>query len=243
MTATKTTAFQLLQWKYAIRLEMKGIKVARRSVNAHAGRFFGLGSHCKRETVLEHIEEALTICKDAGIPALEATSMDEREEYRVMTQIGARAVKMFHEQGIERSMLDCVMDLRLAHKIMPLRLEDMASEPDEVIAHDIFGIYSHLNRERGELTGCFMPRFTAYDHPAELAALDERPVAVRPEALLRSMRRDRDRYQIALIKAAQDLFTEVGESCLEDKLECESLLEAHERLRVALKPFSEVEVK
>jgi hypothetical protein len=46
--------------------------------------------------------------------------------------------------------------------------------------------------------------------------------------------------EIALVKAAQDLFTEVGESCLDDKLECDSLLEAHERLRVALLPFRTV---
>jgi hypothetical protein len=66
----KTTPFQLLQWKHAIRLEEKGIRVARRSVNAHAARAFGLPPRSKRSVVLEHVEAALEACKQANVNAL-----------------------------------------------------------------------------------------------------------------------------------------------------------------------------
>ncbi len=59
--------FQLLQWKHAIRLEAKGIRVARRSVNAHAARAFGLPKRSKRPLVLAHVEAALEAVKVAGV--------------------------------------------------------------------------------------------------------------------------------------------------------------------------------
>lgn len=52
-------AFQLLQWKYAIKLESKGIKVARRSVRAHACRHLGLPPRSKPDNVIARIDEIL----------------------------------------------------------------------------------------------------------------------------------------------------------------------------------------
>lgn len=49
-----TRLFQLLQWKYAIKLEIKGINVAKRSVTAHVKR--ELGFKGSKEKVLAQLE-------------------------------------------------------------------------------------------------------------------------------------------------------------------------------------------
>ena len=67
--------FQLIQWKHAIRLEEKGIKVARRSVKAHAARHFGLSPRAKRSEVLAHIQAALDACASADAGALDQVSI------------------------------------------------------------------------------------------------------------------------------------------------------------------------
>lgn len=51
--------FQLLQWKYAIKLEEKGIKVARRSVRTFACKALGLKPRTKHAEVVAHINEVL----------------------------------------------------------------------------------------------------------------------------------------------------------------------------------------
>ena len=71
------TPFQLLQWKHAIRLEEKGIRVARRSVSAHAARKFGLPPRSKRALVLEHVEAALEACKAAKCGGLDRVDISE----------------------------------------------------------------------------------------------------------------------------------------------------------------------
>jgi hypothetical protein len=64
---TKTTPFQLLQWKHAIKLEKVGMQVTRgRKVTPHAKKFFGLKRNVTHDTVIEHIDAALTACKEAG---------------------------------------------------------------------------------------------------------------------------------------------------------------------------------
>lgn len=66
-TQTKTTPFQLLQWKHAVKLEKLGMRVSRgRKVTPHAKRFFGLKRNATPELVIQHIEAALDACKQAG---------------------------------------------------------------------------------------------------------------------------------------------------------------------------------
>lgn len=56
--------------------------------------------------------------------------------------------------------LDLTMDLAACHANgRPLRLADLAAADDFNLAHDVFGIHRHLNRESGALGGCFVPRF------------------------------------------------------------------------------------
>jgi hypothetical protein len=65
--ATKTTPFQLLQWKHAIKLEKLGMRISRgRKVTPHAARFFGLKPRAKADDVLEMVEAALNACTGAG---------------------------------------------------------------------------------------------------------------------------------------------------------------------------------
>jgi hypothetical protein len=54
--------FQLLQWKYAIKLESKGLKHSRGSVTAHAKRVLGISG--KREKVLAYIETLIADYND-----------------------------------------------------------------------------------------------------------------------------------------------------------------------------------
>jgi hypothetical protein len=49
--------WQLLQWKYAIKLEEQGIRVAHRSVTAHAKRVLGVKGN--RDAVLRAIEQRI----------------------------------------------------------------------------------------------------------------------------------------------------------------------------------------
>lgn len=56
MSAPSVPVFQLLQWKYAIRLEAKGLRHSSgRSVRAHAARVLG----CKRGEAAARIEDLL----------------------------------------------------------------------------------------------------------------------------------------------------------------------------------------
>ena len=57
--------------------------------------------------------------------------------------------------------LHVIMDLRFCHTIHPLDLERMLHGRDEDLVHDLVGIRAHLDRDKGELTDGFSPRFTA----------------------------------------------------------------------------------
>lgn len=55
---------------------------------------------------------------------------------------------------------DVLMDIVATHANgCRLRLEELLHADDANFGHDVFGIRRYLNRETGELTGCFVPRF------------------------------------------------------------------------------------
>ena len=62
----KTTLFQLLQWRSALGLEAKGIKVTRRSVRAHVARFLGLRVRTPHAELIDHVEAMIDAAKQAG---------------------------------------------------------------------------------------------------------------------------------------------------------------------------------
>lgn len=80
----------------------------------------------------------------------------------LITTIAERAVKIAEEANAPRDKIDVILDLAAVHlNGNPLRLADMAAwERDFDIAHDVFGIERHLDRETGKLTDFFSPRFT-----------------------------------------------------------------------------------
>ncbi len=53
------------------------------------------------------------------------------------------------------------MDLQVAHYACPMDLPRLLGFKDDSFWHDIYGIGRHLNRETGELGGCFIPRCAA----------------------------------------------------------------------------------
>ena len=75
--------------------------------------------------------------------------------------IAERAVKMASGTRFDdREVRDWFMDVSATHNNgCPLRLREFAFADDVNFGHDIFGIAAHLNRETGELEGCFLPRF------------------------------------------------------------------------------------
>ncbi len=53
------------------------------------------------------------------------------------------------------------MDLTAAHINQPLKLEELLATDDGNFGHDVFGIQRHIDRDTGELSNCFLPRFQA----------------------------------------------------------------------------------
>jgi len=72
-----TTPFQLMQWKFAVKMEAKGLRVTSgRKVTPHAAKAFGLRPRAKAELVLEHIEAAIAACKDANVNGLDTVELE-----------------------------------------------------------------------------------------------------------------------------------------------------------------------
>jgi hypothetical protein len=87
------------------------------------------------------------------------------EEEAHVDRIVERAEELFERTGVERESLDIQMDLSATHAKCPLRLSEFAEADDFNFAHDIWGIYRHLNRKTGELEDSFLPRFAQPDAP------------------------------------------------------------------------------
>jgi hypothetical protein len=83
-----------------------------------------------------------------------------KEEYRLYSKV----VKRAHENRLDipkghRTFMDEVMDLEVCHKMAcALDLEAMLTCRPEDLFHDLYGIARNLNREKGELDNCFLPR-------------------------------------------------------------------------------------
>ena len=88
-----------------------------------------------------------------------------KEEHMLISAIAKRAVEMAAKQGKEYPMMDAVMDINACHSNgCPLKLAELLEAPPFDFAHDVFGIYRHINRQTGQLEDCFLPR---YARPAE----------------------------------------------------------------------------
>jgi hypothetical protein len=79
-----------------------------------------------------------------------------KEDYELIHQVAVRAAK---ELGIPVMIFS--MDLERVHGCgIPLRLEEMLEDHGSDFIHDVAGITQHLDRNTGQLTDGFSPRFS-----------------------------------------------------------------------------------
>lgn len=82
-----------------------------------------------------------------------------RDEVLTMSRIANRAVKLAKEFGVDYDKMSALMDIEACHcNGCTLDLDRLESFPDFDFAHDVFGIYRHINRTNGKLEDCFLPR-------------------------------------------------------------------------------------
>ena len=87
--------------------------------------------------------------------------MSALDDAHTISLIAARAVTDVFTAANELEPRDhcvIVMDLDAAHKHVPMDLPRLlAADPFE-FAHDLLGIWEHMNRDTGLLENCFLPR-------------------------------------------------------------------------------------
>lgn len=92
----------------------------------------------------------------------------KRAEALAIHAIAVRAARMAATNGWVYPLMDADMDITACHcNGNPLRLNDLLAADDANFAHDVFGIYRHIDRETGALKNCFSPRYSV---PAQRAA-------------------------------------------------------------------------
>jgi hypothetical protein len=82
-----------------------------------------------------------------------------RREHELIRKIVRRAVRLAQDEGIDYDVLSASMDIEACHcNGMPLDLARLADADDGTFGHDVFGIRRFINRQTGEIGGCFVPR-------------------------------------------------------------------------------------
>lgn len=99
------------------------------------------------QTVSSHRGEAVEFAQFAG--------PSEQDAYKYVV---GRARVMFSYNGVERTRQEIMMDLCAVHATCPLDIVKLAAFDDLSFAHDLSGIYLHLDRDSGRLGGHFVPR-------------------------------------------------------------------------------------
>jgi hypothetical protein len=84
-------------------------------------------------------------------------------ELQVISQIAKRAVNMSNEVGLKYDQMSAMMDIEAVHSNdTALDLNALLNADNFNFAHDVFGIYRHIDRTTGKLQDCFSPRFTLH---------------------------------------------------------------------------------
>lgn len=84
-----------------------------------------------------------------------------KAEALVILEIAERWQRMARQYGHDRDKLHVIMDVTAVHANgTPLRLDDLLAADDFNFMHDLAGIENYLDRDTGQLTGCFLPRFS-----------------------------------------------------------------------------------
>lgn len=80
----------------------------------------------------------------------------------LIKQIAHRAAAVIKGYGQKVDVVDVMMDLTAVHANgCKLRLSDLLAADNFNLLHDIVGIENHLDRETGQLSNHFLPRFSA----------------------------------------------------------------------------------
>ena len=103
-------------------------------------------------------------------------------ETNIIDAIAARAAKLATEHGIHYSKLSAVLDLTIFQRRgRHLDLAKLQAAAPADFLHDVFGIRRYLNRETGELGGCFLPRcWRSESYNVTRTALDAWSIAGTP---------------------------------------------------------------
>ena len=78
-----------------------------------------------------------------------------KDEFATIMQIVKRAKNL--NPAVNGMTAD--MDISATHNSCPLKLDELLAADDFNFAHDVFGIFRHINRKTGELRDCFLPRY------------------------------------------------------------------------------------
>ena len=84
----------------------------------------------------------------------------KKDELKTIAAITKRAVAMAKELGFDLKYQTMEMDVSACHISNPLKLTDLLVADNSNFSHDVFGIRKYINRETGELTECFSPRYS-----------------------------------------------------------------------------------
>lgn len=88
-----------------------------------------------------------------------ADHANRRRDFELISQIADRArQRVYPMYKIDDDKLTVVMDLEHAHMSCPMDLQKFLDFSPGNFAHDMLGIRRHINRQTGELEGCFVPR-------------------------------------------------------------------------------------
>jgi hypothetical protein len=87
------------------------------------------------------------------------------EDTRKIIKIVFRAEKLLSFKRHRLTRLSLTMDLEACHlNGCPLALDELLAAADVDFTHDVLGISSHIDRETGQLTNFFSPRYAAVYH-------------------------------------------------------------------------------
>lgn len=99
-------------------------------------------------------------CREVSFTCSEA-------DRKTIRAIARRARALYLDHSVDRDLQDIEMDVTATHcNGNPLRLADLLKADDFNLLHDISKIARHLDRETGQLTDCFRPRFSQPERKA-----------------------------------------------------------------------------
>ncbi len=90
-----------------------------------------------------------------------------KADHELISKIVDRGMEMAEKArrtDITKDRMSITMDITACHcSGNPLRLEDFLAADGFNFSHDFFGINRHIDRVTGQMTDCFVPRFSKRD--------------------------------------------------------------------------------